>query len=97
MSCSGIINDIENIYTVNSIGSITVEDEPVKTYKNHQVPDENQMKIFIDDLLKNNLNVKCEIIDDIVRIFKKKYRIAPSKGDIRNIMNKYYKNVEIEI
>ena len=95
MSCSGIIDDIENVG--NSIGSITVEEEPVKTYKNHQVPDENQMKIFIDDLLKHNLNVKGEMIDDIVRILKKKYRIAPSKADIRNIFDKHYKNVEIPL
>jgi ELP3 family radical SAM enzyme/protein acetyltransferase len=97
MSCSGIINDIEYVNIGNNIGSITVEEEPVKTYKNHKVPDENHMKVFIDDLITNNLNVKSDILDDIVRIVKKKHRIFPSKADIRTILDKHYKAVEIPL
>ena len=93
MSCTKL-TDIESI---NQPILEEVEDvyEPVRSYKNHDIPDDNIMKKLLEEFLKNNFAIKNEKIDEILRDLKKKYRIAPSKSDIRIVFDKYFKNVEI--
>jgi ELP3 family radical SAM enzyme/protein acetyltransferase len=79
-----------------AINSNDIEDiTDVRTYKNHITPEDDDIKIMIDNFLTNNLNVKPEIFDEIFRLLKKKYRVQPSKGDFRNVFNKFYKNIDV--
>ena len=75
-----------------------IDIEDIQSFnKNHIKPDETKMKVLVDSILKQNLNTSNENIDDIIRILKRKFRISPSKGDIRYIFNKFFKDKEIPL
>jgi ELP3 family radical SAM enzyme/protein acetyltransferase len=71
--------------------------EDILKHKIHISPEEDDIKIFIEDFLTFNLNVKKEVLDETFRLVKKKYRIAPSKGDIRIVYNKYFKDRKVPL
>ena len=78
-----------------SCGSIDIEDIsntiPKTEYQNkHAVPDEDAMKELVKDLLKYDLNVSNDKIDKYVNKIKRKYKISPSKTNIRNVFDKYF-------
>jgi len=63
--------------------------------KNHLVPKEEDTKKIINEFLESNL--KHEDFDETFRALKNKYRVNPSKGDIRQIFNKYYKDQNVSL
>ena len=90
----------ENIilnYEESSEDLIPTEDYFESFNKNHDKPDENKMKLLIDEILKKDLNTSPHNIDEIFRVMKKKYRLLPSKADIRYIFNKFFKDIEIPL
>ena len=90
MSCNQNITDIESL-TQNL-------DKRIKNV--HIVPDVGIMKNFVLDLITevNEITkINKNMIDDISKKLKHKYRVAPSKPDIRTIYEKFYQNISIPI
>lgn len=61
---------------------------------------ENKLKLFVDDLLEKTGNSSVIVnnnkyIDDCMNTLKKKYRVNPSKSQIRYIYEKYFSDVKI--
>lgn len=71
--------------------------EDILKYKTHISPEEDDIKMFIEDFLTFNLNVKKEVLDETFRLLKKKHRVLPSKGDIRIVYNKYFKDRKVPL
>jgi ELP3 family radical SAM enzyme/protein acetyltransferase len=71
--------------------------EDILKYKTHISPEEDDIKMFIEDFLTFNLNVKKEAIDETFRLLKKKHRVLPSKGDLRIVYNKYFKDRKVPL
>lgn len=71
--------------------------EDILKYKTHISPEEDDLKMFIEDFLTFNLNVKKEALDETFRLLKKKHRVLPSKGDIRIVYNKYFKDRKVPL
>jgi ELP3 family radical SAM enzyme/protein acetyltransferase len=49
------------------------------------------------DLLSQNLKISKSKLDELFRVIRTKYKILPSKGDIRTIYNKYFKHISIPL
>ena len=72
----------------------------------YSLVNENKLKLFVKDLIQTtnicdynnsshefeNINKK---IDTLIRNLRKKYKIYPSKSDMRYIYEKYYSNIKI--
>jgi len=71
--------------------------EDILKYKTHISPEEDDIKMFIEDFLTFNLNVKKEVLDETFRLLKKKHRVLPSKGDLRIVYNKYFKDRKVPL
>ena len=71
--------------------------EDILKYKTHISPEEDDIKMFIEDFLTFNLNVKKEVLDETFRLLKKKHRVLPSKGDLRIVYNKYFVAIFFDI
>jgi ELP3 family radical SAM enzyme/protein acetyltransferase len=75
-----------------------MEIEDIVPVKKYQHSDE-QIKPFIRDLIyhtNNNVkNITEKEIDSIVKLLSSKYRIRPPKPQMRNIYEKYFKDLQI--
>jgi len=88
--------EIEDIANTNNITK--VEDDDVRTtFKNHNSPPEDKIITFLKDLLTHNLTIKKDAMDELFRVIKKKHKILPSKGDVRDVYNKHFKDVKIPL
>lgn len=69
--------------------------------KTPTIPNENKLKLIVGDLLENvgksSIKTDNSLIGDYLNILRKKYRIAPSKSDMRYIYEKYYIDTKINI
>lgn len=95
MSCINNVNDIESLTTSNKSLNMAIEEESFAGEIKHTAyvkPNEEIIKNLVEEMLTFELNVSNEKIDDICRKLKQKHRIAPSKPDIRNIYERYFKD-----
>jgi ELP3 family radical SAM enzyme/protein acetyltransferase len=92
-------NNIEIEDILNTKNNINiVEDEYVRTtFKPHNAPSEEKIISFLKELLTHNLSLKKDALDELFRVVKKKHRILPSKGDIRDVFNKHFKDVKVPL
>lgn len=73
--------------------------------KDYLLLNENKLKLFVKDLIFNKSlnatnqeydnNKSNKKIDSLIKILRKKYKIYPSKTDLRYIYEKYYSDVKI--
>jgi ELP3 family radical SAM enzyme/protein acetyltransferase len=87
------MEDIEDIANIPKIKT----DDIHTNFKSHISPSEDKMKLFMTDLLSQNLNISKSKLDNLFRVIRTKYKILPSKGDIRIIYNKYFKHISIPL
>jgi len=93
MSCTNKIADIETLVKSNILF-----DNNNKYVSNHITPNENIMKIFVSEFINDAqkyTNLNKIILDDICKKLKQKYRIAPSKPDIRRIYDMFFSDINI--
>jgi len=92
-----------NIYNNNEIEDITkiinlVENDEIRTsFKPHHSPSEDKIINFLKELFTHNLSIKKDDFEELFRVIKKKHRILPSKKDIRDVFNKYFKDVKVPL
>ena len=84
--------DIEDIININ-----TDRKDHRINLKNHTSPPEIKTKIFVEEMLTYNLNLKKDELEELFRLLKKKHKILPSKGDIRDVYNKYFTTTKIPL
>ena len=102
MTCTNENIDIEDIVNKQNLkqdSDLHYENiEPFESFnKNHDKPDEFKMRLLIEEILNKDLNTSHANIDEMFRVMKKKYRLLPSKADIRNVFNKFFKDTEIPL
>jgi ELP3 family radical SAM enzyme/protein acetyltransferase len=97
MSCSAMAMDIESITTRKSSIDMSVEDALEDKHTNYTPPNPVILKEFVFELLQNNLSTNFENIDSLVKKLKRKYRIAPSKPDIRRCYEENFSSVKIPL
>ena len=71
-----------------------MEIEDILKFKTHISPEEDELRFFIEDFLTQDITKN---IDETFRLLKKKHKILPSKGDIRIVFDKYFKNIKIPL
>ena len=89
--------DIESITTRKSSIDMSVEDAMEDKHTNYVSPDSSILKSFVEELLKKDLASNFEKIDTIVKSLKRKYRISPSKPDIRRCYEENFKTIKIPL
>ena len=88
--------EIESIIPNTSV-KISIEKDN-KEYKNKYIsPDPTILKDFVNELLQNNLDINTKKIDALVHNIKRKYKIAPSKPDIRSCYEEHFSSINIPI
>jgi len=69
--------------------------------KSSDMPNENKLKMLVNDLIENvgKSSVKTDNtkIMDFLNILRKKYRITPSKSEMRYIYEKYFIDTKVNI
>ena len=93
MTCINEITDIETLVKSN----VSIENINNKI-SNHITPSDDIMKLFVSDFMNEIItskNVNKITLDNICKKLKQKYRIAPSKSDIRNSYDKYFSKIII--
>lgn len=109
MSCSSFQMDIEESITKKSLVNMSVqeqEDEPIVNshikprnkvggHTSYVSPDETITKKFMEELLSMNLNVSNQVLEEMLVKLRYKYRIHPSKPEMRMIYETYFKHIEI--
>ena len=66
----------------------------IEDYNINKVQDENKFKLFLQDLLKKNYENNKEINTNI-NILRRKYKIYPSKKQLRYFYHKYFNDIKI--
>lgn len=65
------------------------------------MPNENKLKLLVNDLIENvgksNIETTNKVINDYLNVVRKKYRITPSKSEIRYIYEKYFIDTKVNI
>ena len=95
MSCSGS-TDIESLSSSKS--SVSVTYEPVAPFKNRVKPAHELMTKFVAefiDTVNELMNPTKDTINKVCSTLKRKYRILPSKGDIRETYQQYFNHKPI--
>ena len=88
--------EIESIASNSSV-KIYIEKD-TKKYKNkHISPNPIILKEFVNELLQNNLDIDTEKIYKLVDNIKRKYKIGPSKPDIRSCYEEHFFSINIPI
>ena len=88
--------EIESIVPNTSV-KISIEKDN-KEYKNKYIsPNPNILKDLVNELLQNNLDINTKKIDALVHNIKRKYKIAPSKPDIRSCYEEHFSSINIPI
>lgn len=72
--------------------------------KDYLLLNENKLKLFVKELIHNQSfnvmeydnNKTTKKIESVIKILRKKYKIYPSKTDVRYIYEKYYSDVKID-
>ena len=99
MSCNQTINDIESLAQNTTSNIVTISNNSYDVRHNaHITPSDESMKIFVGELLekiKSAPKLTRDILDNFCKKLKQKYRIAPSKPDIRRIYETFFSHVPI--
>ena len=66
----------------------------IEDYNIVKIEDEKKFKLFLEDLLKKNYQNINEINSNI-NILRRKYKIYPSKKQLRYYYNKYFNKIKI--
>jgi ELP3 family radical SAM enzyme/protein acetyltransferase len=67
----------------------------IEDYKIIKFEDENKFKLFLQDLLKNNNYKNNDEINYNINILRRKYKIYPTKKQLRYYYHKYFNNTKI--
>jgi ELP3 family radical SAM enzyme/protein acetyltransferase len=100
MPCAGEIQDIESIGSKNSNGSVSVES---MMPSNHVSPPNDVMEKFMTEFIQvvnsqvAKKSIAKEVIDEISNKLRRKYRIIPSKHDIRNAYQSKFTHIQISL
>jgi ELP3 family radical SAM enzyme/protein acetyltransferase len=98
MSCNQPINDIESL-AQNTTNIVTISNNSYDVRHNaHIIPSDESMKPFVADFLvkiKTAPKLTRDILDNFNKKLKQKYRIAPSKPDIRRIYETFFSDIPI--
>jgi len=100
MSCNQSINDIESLAqnTTKNIVTISNNNYDVR-HCAHITPNEDSMKLFVSDLIdmtKASTKLTRDTIDKFSNKLKHKYRISPSKPNIRHIYETFFSTIQID-
>jgi ELP3 family radical SAM enzyme/protein acetyltransferase len=78
--------------------SLDIEETVNKT---PMMPNENKLKMLVDDLIekvgKSSIKTDSSHIGNCLNLLRKKYRITPSKSDMRYIYEKYFIDTKVNI
>ena len=66
----------------------------IEDYKINKIEDENKFKLFLQDLLKKNYDNNNEI-NSTINILRRKYKIYPTKKQLRYFYHKYFNDIKI--
>lgn len=91
MSCGA--NDIESLSSSNT--TVSIEES---SFNNRVRPNQEILILFVPEFIDQVNNESLQTKDSIDKIcgkLKRKYHIVPSKGDIREIYEKYFRHKEI--
>jgi ELP3 family radical SAM enzyme/protein acetyltransferase len=79
-----------------------LEDEPMREIedvitKNSKMPEEIKLKLFVKDLISNHKFENVSVNEQYTKMnyLRKKYKIYPSKSQMRYIYEKYYSDIKI--
>lgn len=79
-----------------------LEDEPMREIedvitKNSKMPEEIKLKLFVKDMISNHKFENVSVNDQYTKMnyLRKKYKIYPSKSQMRYIYEKYYSDIKI--
>jgi ELP3 family radical SAM enzyme/protein acetyltransferase len=69
-------------------------EETIQISKNH-IDNESKLKHYLSDLIKNVKSNQNLSIDQMTNQLRKKYKVIPSKVELRYIYEKYFYNIEL--
>jgi len=96
MNCNQNINDIESLVLART-NTVSVYEQD-KRINCHITPSDDKMKIFVPELIKETTTfTNKDKIELACQKLKRKYRISPSKPDIRRIYELFFSELPISL
>lgn len=98
--CNNLMNDSKNRMD-KQIVIEDIDDIEETIHKTPTMPDENKLKMLVKDLIekegKSGIETNHKKMNNYLNIIRKKYRITPSKSQIRYIYEKYFMDIKVNI